>query len=262
MIAVRKKHRGRMRHESHVMRDVGWDRSAKAWIAGMGQKGDPTRVDVMDAPMLAALPASGEVLDIGCGEGRFCRMMQARGLSTVGLDPTGDLLAQAQTLDPEGTYVAASGEALPFEAGRFDGVVSYLSLIDIKDFRAAIAEAARVLKTGGRMIIANLHAHATARPSDFSPQDSSWVSRDGKPAIYGMDEMMQERAHEVAWSGVRIVNYHRPLSAYLQAFLSAGLELISFNDPPYTGSDKGLATRWRRMPWAYQMVWTKKEMVQ
>jgi len=241
------------------MKDVGWDSSAQAWIAGMGSSGDPTRVDVLDAPMLAALPQTGEVLDIGCGEGRFCRMMRAQGLKTVGLDPTVALLARARQLDAGGDYVEGRGEALPFDDARFDAVVSYLSLIDIADFRAAIAEMVRVLRPGGVINIANLHPHATARPADFSPQESSWIAREGKPAVYAMDDMMLERANEVAWSGVRIVNYHRPLSAYVQAFLGAGMELILFNDPPYTGSDKGIAARWGRMPWAYQMVWKKKD---
>ena len=209
--------------------------------------------------MLAALPDTGEVLDIGCGEGRFCRMMQARGLRTVGLDPTKGLLAQAQMLDVDGTYVEGIGEVLPFQDARFDAVVFYLSLIDVEGFRDAITQAARVLKPGGRMVVANLHAHATARPADFSAHDSSWLARPGKEPVYATDNMSQERAQEVAWSGLRIVNYHRPQSAYMQAFLDAGLTLTTFNDPPYTGDDEGFAARWQRMPWAFQMVWTKKE---
>lgn len=241
------------------MTKAGWDTSASAWIAGLGPSGDPTRVDILDAPMLAALPADGEVLDIGCGEGRFCRLMQARGLRTLGLDPTADLLAHAQQADPQGAYVQGRAEALPFEDARFDAVVSYLSLIDIEDFRTALQEASRVLRPGGRLVIANLHAHATARPADFAPQDSSWLAREGKDAVYAVDNMTAERANEVAWSGVRIINYHRPLSAYMRALLEAGLVLRQFNDPPYTGTDPALATRWRRMPWAFQMVWEKQE---
>jgi len=241
------------------MTQAGSDNSAKAWIAGMKGAGDPTRVDVMDAPMLAALPDTGEVLDIGCGEGRFCRLMQTRGLRTVGIDPTGDLIAHAREMDETGDYSMARAEALPFDDNRFDAVVFYICLIDIEDYRRAIMEAARVLKPGGRMLIANLHPHMTARPADFSRNDSSWIARDGKPAVLAMDEMMTERGIEVAWSGLRIINYHRPLSAYMTALLEAGLTLTTFHDPPYTGDDTNIATRWRRMPWAFQMVWIKKD---
>ncbi len=241
------------------MTQAEWDRSADAWIAGMGSKGDPTRTCILDAPMLAALPSEGEVLDIGCGEGRFCRMMQAQGLRAVGIDPTAALLDQARKRDQEGHYVQGRGEALPFEDSRFDAVVFYLSLIDIAEYQKAVCEAVRVLRNGGRIVIANLHPHATARPLDFAPQDSSWLSRQGGNAVYVTDEMMLERAQTVAWSGLRITNFHRPLSAYIQSLLQRNLNLISFTDPPYTGGDDVLASRWRRMPWAFQMVWEKKD---
>lgn len=226
----------------------------------MGSAGDPTRIHVMDAPMMAAMPSKGSMLDIGCGEGRFCRMMQARGMQTVGLDPTSALLAQARARDPEGAYVQGRAEELPFADRRFDAAVFYLSLIDIKGFRRAIAQAARVLKRGGILAVANLHAYVTARPADFSAHDSAWLARDGKPAVTAIDEMMQERSYVTAWSGVRITNYHRPLSAYMTAFLDAGLTLTTFTDPPYTGGDRTLAARFGQMPWAFQMVWQKMEI--
>ena len=70
-----------------TMTRIGWEFSAAGWLAAQGDAGDATRRFVLDAPMLAALPKAGRVLDIGCGEGRFCRMMRARGLDPVGLDP-------------------------------------------------------------------------------------------------------------------------------------------------------------------------------
>lgn len=57
------------------MNDGGWKASAKAWIADMGEQGDYGRRFVLDAPMIARLRRlnGGRALDIGCGEGRFCR---------------------------------------------------------------------------------------------------------------------------------------------------------------------------------------------
>lgn len=51
----------------------GWDESAAAWIADMGDDGDFGRRFVLDAPMVARVRAGSfeAALDVGCGEGRF-----------------------------------------------------------------------------------------------------------------------------------------------------------------------------------------------
>ena len=135
----------------------GWDDSADAWIADMdGDLGDWGRRHVLDAPMLARVEAAAplSVLDVGCGEGRFCRRIAAPGRTVIGVDPTGALIAEARRRDPGGDSRPGRGEDLSFADGAFDMVVSYLTLIDMPDYRAAIAQMARVLAPGGRLAVA------------------------------------------------------------------------------------------------------------
>lgn len=233
-----------------------WDRSAQAWLAQLGGAGDATRRDVLDAPMVAALPASGHALDIGCGEGRFCRMMQAAGLTTVGLDPTAQLLDAARERDPGGAYVKGRAEHLPFPDAHFDVAVLYLTLIDIADHVAALEQAARVLRPGGQLLIANMHPHATARPRDWDGTGGNWAQ---DRRFFAIDDMMQPRANWYAWNGIEIQNHHRPLSSYMTACLDAGLRLRQFTDPPYTGDDPDIADKFHRMPWVFMMTWDKPE---
>lgn len=100
--------------------------------------------------MLEAVRTSGAktALDVGCGEGRFCRMMAARVPKIIGLDPTEHLLEEARWLG-RATYVKGVAENLPFEDQSFDLVVSYLSLIDIPDIESAYGEFGRVIRKGG-----------------------------------------------------------------------------------------------------------------
>ena len=72
------------------MTENGWDKSADAWITDMGEHGDWGRRFVLDKLMLTRVKARNcnRALDVGCGEGRFCRKLGELGLAAVGIDPT------------------------------------------------------------------------------------------------------------------------------------------------------------------------------
>jgi SAM-dependent methyltransferase len=233
----------------------GWDDSAAAWIADMGEQGDYGRRFVLDPVVRRRLAGRGfrRALDVGCGEGRLCRMLSDLGVQTVGLDPTRALLDQARRLDCDGLYVDGVAEALPFEDAGFDLVVSCLSLIDIPDFEAAIAEMARVLAPGGTLFVANLTSFSTARVE--APLVERWVGGSG----VRIDRYLEQRSSWEAWRGIRIVNWHRPLSAYMAAFLGAGLRLVHFDEPAPVGGDPAKAERYRSVPWYVVMEWVKPE---
>ncbi len=232
-----------------------WQASADAWIADMGEHGDFGRRYVLDPIMLPrALSRSPKtVLDVGCGEGRFCRMLGRHGSKVTGIDPTSKLIAAARARDSQGVYIEASAEELPFDKESFDLVVSYLSLIDIPDFQASIQEMARVLNPGGALLIANLNSFNTACV------DSGWVKDSaGKYLHYPVDKYLEERSVLIEYRGIRVINHHRPLNAYMRTLLAADLQLSYFNEPsPAPGAPEPKATSYRRAPWFLVMEWLK-----
>ena len=234
----------------------GWAESADAWVASQGDEGDFGRRWVMDAPMLerVRLRPFARALDVGCGEGRFCRMLKAEGVASVGIDPTAGLIDHARRLDPEGDYRVEAAEALGFDDGAFDLVVSYLSLIDIPDVRAAIAEMARVLAPGGSLLIANLTGYNSAGDAN----DLGWGTlADGRRA-HAMDHYLEEKVGWIAWKGIRIQNWHRPLSTYMTLLLEQGLTLTHFAEPRANAEgDPVRAAHYDRAPWFMLMEWTK-----
>jgi SAM-dependent methyltransferase len=226
----------------------GWAESAGAWIADQGEEGDDARRFVLDPPMLERVVAGGfrHALDVGCGEGRFCRLLRARGIKTVGIDPTEALLAEARRRDPAGDYRPGRAESLDYPDGSFDLVVSYLTLIDIPDLGAAIPEMARVLAPDGALLIANISSFVTAGPAE------GWTG-----GTFPIDHYMEERADWAEWRGIRVRNWHRPLSAYMSALLGQGLVLRHFEEPLPRGGDPARTVLFRRVPWFLVMEWRK-----
>ena len=127
------------------------------------------------AELLAGQPLRGDehVLDMGCGRGAILGMVAkivSRGRA-VGLDlwrsedqPGNDPQATWRNLDLEGVrdrceLQTADMRAMPFSDATFDCVVSSLAIHNIKGQKGraeAIDEAVRVLKPGGRILIADI----------------------------------------------------------------------------------------------------------
>lgn len=238
-----------------VRGDGGWSESAEAWIASVDE-GDPSRTELLDDIMLdlCGKVAGERVLDVGCGEGRFARMIRERGGWPLGIDPILSLVGVASRRDPEGAYVLATGERLPVRSGSFDLVVSYLTLIDIPDFRAAIAEMARATKPGGRLVVANINPFCTADPR-------GWLhDEEGNKLHFPVDRYLEERPNKVAWKGIAVENWHRPLSAYLGAFLAHGLQLARYLEPVPPEEVRARRPEWEhfwRVPYFHVMEWRK-----
>jgi SAM-dependent methyltransferase len=231
----------------------GWQSSSAAWIASQAGPGDYTRAHVLDPVMLrlARRSAAMDVLDIGCGEGRFCRMLADSGMRVTGLDPAPALVAEARRLHPEGTYVEGFAETLPFADRTFDLAVHYLTLIDIDGLDAALAETARVMRPGALLLIANLTGFTTSNGT------GGWIEDAAGNSHFPLGSYLTETRDWVEWDGIRVRNWHRPLSRYMDACLKAGLLLTDFEEPEPQGGPAEIAARYRLAPWAMAMAWRK-----
>ena len=92
-------------------------------------------------------PAGGRMLEVGCGGGSL-RLHLPPGVSYFGCDPLPQFPACRQF-----PFVHCGAEQLPFHSECFDSVVLYSVLSYLMDAEAALAEAARVLKPGGRLLL-------------------------------------------------------------------------------------------------------------
>jgi len=123
--------------------------------------------EAIAAATLAALPAGRvhRLLDIGCGTGALLELVASRVEGAVGVDASRDMLALARTrLAERGLSHLAVRQAdmyrLPLADATFDVATLQMVLHYAEDPAAALAEAARTLKTGGRLVIVDLAPHA------------------------------------------------------------------------------------------------------
>jgi len=100
----------------------------------------------------------GDLIDIGCGQGRILKLLASRAHRAVGVDIDSNArrLARAELLlagTPNTTLRQGDMVSLPFEDGEFDTVILDDVLGDAKESTAAVLEAKRLLKAGGRMLL-------------------------------------------------------------------------------------------------------------
>lgn len=96
-------------------------------------------------------------LDIGCGNGKFTRLLASLFRSVAGIDVKARKIEEAQQAARDAglaiDFRTASADAIPFPDASFDVVAFSNSLHHMPDPRRALAEAARVLRPGGWLYV-------------------------------------------------------------------------------------------------------------
>jgi len=206
-----------------------WNELAPYWIEESRAGGDVSRKGMLDAYMLNACgDVRGlRILDCGCGEGRFSRLLLDRGAEYVlGVDTCKKMIAAARELQSDrDKYVIGDAQNLDFLSDNsFDLAVSYLNQCDIPDFAANVQEVYRVLTDGGRYIIADLHPMRSAT--------GLWCrSEDGTKLHVNLDNYFDEGERNFIMKGVEITSFHRTLSNCIRTYIKAGFVLEDLIEP-------------------------------
>ena len=90
------------------------------------------------------------VADVGCGTGILTRLLADRGLDVVGVDPNGDMLAEARAAGGPARYRRGEAEATGLEAGSVR-LVTVAQAFHWFDAEGALAEFDRILEPGGHV---------------------------------------------------------------------------------------------------------------
>ena len=109
-------------------------------------------------------PAAGmQILDLAAGPGSSSEPLHKAGATVFATDFSEGMLAVGRKSRPYLNFSKADALNLPFEANRFDVVTISYGLRNTVDYPKALAEALRVTKPGGRMVVVEF-SHPTWRP--------------------------------------------------------------------------------------------------
>jgi SAM-dependent methyltransferase len=154
------------------------------------------------------------VLDVGCGVGSFLRLISDRGVKAFGLDASEALVELARERLPDADLKVGDMQALPYEDDTFDLVTGFNSFFFASDIVAAVGEAGRVAKPGGRVVIQVWGPHekndleamkqiirpfAPPRPADAPPEPD--YSKPGVlEQIATQAGLAPEQAFDTSWA--------------------------------------------------------------
>lgn len=139
----------------------------QAFFAGAAGQWDKLRGELYGkhfsvAALLALLPAEMVVADLGCGTGPLIADLAPYAGKIIGVDSSADMLKAARRrLERLANVDLRKGDLfeVPIDAGTCDAALLVLALTYVAEPAKAIAEAARILKPGGRLVIVDLLPH-------------------------------------------------------------------------------------------------------
>lgn len=158
------------------------------------------------------------VLDAGCGHGPLAAALQERGAVVSGFDlsPAMIAIARERLGDDADVRVADLAAPLPYPDEGFDVVTISLALHYVEDWMPTLAEVRRVLRPGGRLLVAVIHPFVYA----FTYQDADYFAHTQYSEDYDLDGTTAVMTY-----------WHRPLQDIIGSFLDAGLVLTEISEP-------------------------------
>jgi ArsR family transcriptional regulator len=154
----------RLRLERRLAERAGDSRGFFAGVAGQWEK---VRRDLYgerftEAALTALLPSDWVVADLACGAGDVAVRLAPRVSRVVGVDRSPEMLAtarrRARSLDNV-EFHQADLERLPLADASCDAALLLLALSHVDDTTAALAEMARIVRFGGRVVVVDLLRH-------------------------------------------------------------------------------------------------------
>lgn len=179
----------------------------KAWAATYDNI--PNLLIEVEGPVVKSLLRKfppGRALDAACGTGRYSKFLHTLGHKVTGVDLSPAMMRHAKYRNRKIKFIKGNLRALPLNNVNFDLAICALALTHFSDINQVLTELSRVVRSGGHIIISDIHP---------------WLV-----ALGGQAEF-----YDKAGKRGYIRNYIHWHSTYLQAFNEIGLKVLECLEP-------------------------------
>ncbi|WP_022928365.1 class I SAM-dependent methyltransferase [Patulibacter americanus] len=211
---------------SRVLPEVSVQEGYAAWATSYDERRNASiRAEEPVVRELLQGRTPGVAVDVGTGTGRHATWLAAQGHRVTGIDTSRAMLEVARSRAPELEWIEADLRALPLPDACADIVVCGLTLSHLPTL-VGIAELARLLRPGGRLVVSNPHPLAT--------------------------DVLHARAWTTTADGIRVQvpEWAHGLGEYVARFVAAGLVPTVLQEPPHDGEDPMLQGMPAAVVWA------------
>ncbi|MFA5870509.1 MAG: methyltransferase domain-containing protein [Candidatus Paceibacterota bacterium] len=185
-------------------------------------RGDFFRKTILDPALIGEMGDvnTQKILDAGCGQGYFSKVLSDLGAHVVGIDVSDSLITIANDRYKSSNTLSFRecdmNKSLPFIDDYFDAILSNMTFMDIEHPDVALKEFVRVGKNGGSIIVSILHPIFTSGKI-YTPF-IEYIKR--RESSFLIKQYKKQRSLEWNIPGTThaTTTFHRPLEYYINLF--------------------------------------------
>ena len=223
--------------KSNIGQKIYWKNVANFYNDIVGETGDLSHVKIVNPIVSDFLDnLKGKVvLDAGCGNGYWSRIMAQKAKEVVGVDFTEKLIkiAKKKNTSDNLKFIIGDLRKLSLSDSEFDVVFCNMALMDVDGLDRAIGEMARVLKTAGIMVISITHP-CFENPPNTSTLKNQKGDKIGRLVKHYFKTGIIPDTKQNLNQKDQYQHCHYTLSDYLNAFSKYNL-LIEMTSEPNSG---------------------------
>lgn len=211
-----------------------WGSSSEWYSEYLEQGGDTYQRQVILPNLLRIIAPTPNlsIIDIACGQGFFSRALDEAGAAVVGADISKELIEEAKRLSPSSlSYHVTPSDSLTFaKDASYDVALIVLAIQNIENMAGTFAEAKRVLKEHGRLILVMMH------PAFRNPGKTHWgYDETTKTQYRRVDAYLTGSKTELLVHPGKVnspvtISYHRSLQDFSKALFKAGFSITRFEE--------------------------------